>query len=141
MTHNADSTVYTDFAHAPSKVMATLAAIKEQNSGKHIIACLELHTYSSLSPNFLPQYKNTLNLADKAIVFYSKHASEIKRLETLKDHEIKSAFNRADLVVAKTKEDLETFFGFRLNNTIVVFMSSGNFDNLDIKKLSATIIN
>ena len=83
---------YKDFAHSPSKVLATTNALKNQYPDRKLIACLELHTYSSLNPEFLNQYRGTLDAADHAVVFYSPHAVEIKKLQAISQQQIMDAF-------------------------------------------------
>ena len=87
---NDHSLLYKDFAHAPSKVEATTRALKSQFPERQLIACLELHTFSSLNPAFLPQYEGTLAKADQAIVYLSEHARAIKRMERMEESDRKS---------------------------------------------------
>ncbi|MFT4568915.1 MAG: UDP-N-acetylmuramate: L-alanyl-gamma-D-glutamyl-meso-diaminopimelate ligase, partial [Saprospiraceae bacterium] len=86
--------VYLDYAHAPSKVRATMSAVKEHHKGSRILALYELHTYSSLSAAFLPNYKDTLSKADSAAIYFDKHALEIKRLPNLDPVDVKNAFGQ-----------------------------------------------
>ncbi len=133
---NDDIIVFKDFAHAPSKLKATVDAVKEQFAGKNIIACFELHTFSSLNENFLKQYKNSIDGADKASVFYSKHALKMKRLKMLDKNLIKDSFSRADLDVFDDIDDLKRWITQNTGkNSVLLMMSSGNFNGLDIKKL------
>ena len=90
---------YKDFAHSPSKVLATTNALKNQFPKRKLIACLELHTYSSLNPEFLTEYKGALDAADVAVVFYSPHALEIKKLKAISQQQIADAFQRDDLII------------------------------------------
>src|SRR5699024_10829030 len=96
-------------AHSPSKVEATTAAVKEQYPDKKLIACLELHTYSSLTPSCLEEYQNTLNPADEAIVFYSPVAVAIKGLNPISKEQIKASFNRNGLTVFTEPTELKTY--------------------------------
>lgn len=131
-----DYKIFRDFAHSPSKVKATLIAVKNRFSTKKIIAVFELHTYSSLTENFLKEYKDTLNQADVAIVYYSAHALAIKKLTPLDDSKIKDYFNAPNAHVLNTKESLANILAsYKKQNTVMLLMSSGNFDNLDIKAL------
>ncbi|MEP6794632.1 MAG: Mur ligase family protein, partial [Saprospiraceae bacterium] len=98
---------YLDFAHAPSKVKATVHAVREKHPKAYIIACLELHTFSSLNPDFLPQYKNALHDADEKIVYYSPHTLEIKKLPDLSSELLSGFFNSNDLKVATSGAQLE----------------------------------
>ncbi|HRB71329.1 Mur ligase family protein [Flavobacterium sp. WV_118_3] len=130
---------YKDFAHSPSKVAATTKAVKEQYPNRNLIACLELHTYSSLNAEFLKEYQGALNAADTAVVFYSPEAVQIKRLETITYEQIAKAFNREDLIIYTNPEDFKQYlFNLNLDNTALLLMSSGNYGGLDfddVKKL------
>ncbi|MFO7674024.1 MAG: Mur ligase family protein, partial [Lutibacter sp.] len=101
--------VYKDFAHSPSKVEATTNAVKSQYPNKNLLACLELHTYSSLNADFLKEYKGALKSADKPVVFYSPHAVEIKRLEKITEQQIRDAFERDDLIVYTNPTEFREF--------------------------------
>lgn len=127
----ADTVVFKDFAHSPSKVTATVKAVREQYPNKDLIACLELHTYSSLSPEFLKQYKNSLDPADTAVVFYSPEALEIKKLEMLSKDDILEAFGRQDLLVYTNAEEFQNYLrGLKFSEKAVLLMSSGNYGGL-----------
>jgi len=138
---NQTCSVFKDFAHSPSKLKATIQAVKEQFPERHLIACMELHTYSSLNINFLEEYKHTMDLANTAVIYYSNHALELKRLSLLSIDDVSNAFGKNDLLVFN---DIELFEKFLLsqtwNNTNLLMMSSGNFESLDIKQLSESIL-
>ena len=104
---NEENMFYRDFAHAPSKVKATIEAVKNQFPEKKMIAVLELHTYSSLNEQFMNEYNGSLEKADVAAVFYSKHALELKRMPELKKESVKKGFSKKDLDVINNKEELE----------------------------------
>jgi len=123
--------VYLDFAHAPSKVRATVSAIRQQYTGFKLITILELHTFSSLNKTFIPQYQNALDPADEAVVFYNKHTLEIKRMPDLDKTEIKNDFGRNDLFIFTQNKELEEYLD--TENSIVLFMSSGTFNGVNIK--------
>ncbi len=124
--------VFKDFAHSPSKVKATTAAVKEQYTDKRLLACLELHTYSSLTPEFLVQYEGALKAANEAVVYYSAEALEIKGMKPLSEAQIKEAFKREDLKVFTKAEDFHKFiYAESLENTALLLMSSGNYGGLD----------
>ncbi|HEY9168538.1 MAG TPA: Mur ligase family protein [Lutibacter sp.] len=132
--------VFKDFAHSPSKVEATTIAVKNQYHSKKLLACLELHTYSSLNAEFLKEYKGALNSADKAVVFYSPHALEIKRLEKITELQIKAAFERDDLIVYTNPVEFRDFlFNQNFENTVVLLMSSGDYGGLDFNKFKELI--
>ncbi len=126
------SDIYKDFAHSPSKVKATTEAVKAQTPERELIACLELHTYSSLNPAFLSEYRGALDAADTAVVFYSPRAVEIKKLEPIEKSQIEEALNRDDVLVFTDPDEFREFvFGLNLNNRVLLFMSSGNYGGLD----------
>lgn len=128
--------VYKDFAHAPSKVMATVKAVKENFSNKRLVACLELHTYSSLNPEFLKQYKNTLDKADEALVFYSEDALKIKRMEPISKELIINSFEKNNLQVFTDPVILENYLKeIDKNNSIFLMMSSGNYGGINLDSI------
>lgn len=126
--------VFKDFAHSPSKVTATVKAVKEQFSLKKLIACLELHTYSSLNPTFLKEYAQSLNPADEAVVYFSKEAEEIKKLEVLTKQQVYEAFEREDLQVFTDPDEFQNYLqNLNYENKALLLMSSGNYGGLDFK--------
>ncbi|WP_179354528.1 UDP-N-acetylmuramate--L-alanine ligase [Winogradskyella vidalii] len=126
------SVAYKDFAHSPSKVEATTKAVKEQFSDRTLVACLELHTYSSLNAEFLKEYKGALDAADVAVVFYSPHAVEIKKLEEVTKEQIANAFERDDLIIYTNPKEFKDFlFSQNFDNKSLLLMSSGNYGGLD----------
>jgi len=130
------SIAYKDFAHSPSKVMATTQALKSQYPERNLLACLELHTYSSLNPEFLSEYKGTLNDADKAVVFYSPNAVKIKKLDAVSSTQILKAFQREDLVVFTDPAAFQDYlFEQDFTDTSLLLMSSGNYGGLDFEKV------
>ncbi|MFD1293535.1 UDP-N-acetylmuramate--L-alanine ligase [Lutibacter holmesii] len=136
IAENNTTVVFKDFAHSPSKVNATTNAVKEQYADRTVLACLELHTYSSLNAEFLKEYEGALNAVDKAVVFYSPKAVEIKKLEEVSVAQIKQAFNREDLVIYTDPSEFRTYlFSQNLANTAVLLMSSGNYGGLDFEKI------
>lgn len=130
------SVVFKDFAHSPSKVEATTNAVKNQYTERKVIACLELHTYSSLNAEFLKEYQGALKAADTAVVFYSPHAVQIKKLEEVSAEQIKEAFNREDLIIYTNPEEFrEYLFNQDYKNSALLLMSSGNYGGLDFDKV------
>lgn len=130
------SIAYKDFAHSPSKVRATTQALKSQYPERSLLACLELHTYSSLNPEFLSEYKGTLNGADKAVVFYSPNAVKIKKLDAVSSSQILKAFQREDLVVFTDPGAFQDYlFEQDFTDTSLLLMSSGNYGGLDFEKV------
>ncbi|GGA92088.1 UDP-N-acetylmuramate--L-alanine ligase [Puia dinghuensis] len=131
---SADVNVYRDFAHAPSKVKATIQAVKGQFPDRQLIAVLELHTYSSLNEQFLAEYRGALDLADKAAVFYSRHALELKRMPLLPEEKVIAGFGKPGLAVFQEREDLRAWLARQsYKNVNLLLMSSGNFEGLDIR--------
>ena len=130
------SIAYKDFAHSPSKVVATTQALKNQYPERSLLACLELHTYSSLNPEFLSEYKGALDGADKAVVFYSPKAVKIKKLEAVSSAQILNAFQREDLLVFTDPTAFQDYlFAQDFNNTSLLLMSSGDYGGLDFEKV------
>jgi len=132
-----DRVLYKDYAHSPSKVMATTRAVKEQYPDRQLIACLELHTYSSLNPDFLRQYRGALEKADRAMVFYSPKAVAIKKLEPIDKQQIYEAFGRSDLEIFTDPDEVQkAIFSMDFANSSLLLMSSGNYGGLDLEALS-----
>lgn len=132
--------MYRDFAHAPSKVKATMEATQHQFPNRKLIAILELHTYSSLNADFLDQYYGALDPATIAGVYYSKHALEIKRMPDLSADLIAQRFGRNDLHIFNNREKLENFLNTQsYTDTNLLLMSSGTYDGLDFPKLAALL--
>lgn len=136
LKRTADSIVYYDFAHSPSKVKATVAAVKGQFPNKTLIIVFELHTYSSLNKKFICEYHGTLDEADKAIVYFNPEIIRSKGLEELNPSDIKKYFNYKCLEVLTIPEDLEQQIKkINLSNTVVLIMSSGNLGGINLKRL------
>jgi len=127
---------YKDFAHSPSKVAATTKAVKEQYPNRTLVACLELHTYSSLNAEFLKEYEGALEYADVAVVFYFPDAVKIKQLEEVTYEQIAKAFNREDLIIyTNPGEFKEYLFNLNLENSALLLMSSGNYGGLNFDEV------
>ena len=127
---------FKDFAHAPSKVQATTSAVREQYPDRELLACLELHTYSSLNPTFLKEYKGSLDQADRAAVFYSPEALAVKGMQPLSKEDIARAFGRDNLQVFTNASDFEAFLlESKVDNRVLLLMSSGNYGGLDLEKI------
>ena len=128
--------VFRDFAHAPSKVAASIAAVKTQYPGQKLTALLELHTYSSLNKDFLPQYAHSMDPADIAAVFYSPHALAIKKLPPLSPEQVREGFQRQDLHVLGDTDSLEAFLtGVSADHNNLLLMSSGSFGELPVTEI------
>lgn len=132
----SNSVAYKDFAHSPSKVEATTQAVKDQYPDRELIACLELHTYSSLNPEFLTEYEGALAAADTAVVFYSPHAVEIKKLDPISEAQIAAAFKRHDLIIFTDPVAFKSYlFEQSFENRSLLLMSSGNYGGLDFEEV------
>ena len=130
--------MFKDFAHSPSKLKATVNAVKQQFPNRRLIAVMELHTYSSLTQDFLKQYKTTMDKADKAVVYYNHHALELKRLPDLDKQKIYDSFGKEGLSVTDNKEELINILKAEdYSNTCLLMSSSGNFDGLDLNIISS----
>lgn len=132
--------LYLDFAHSPSKVKATTEAVKKQFAGRKIIACFELHTFSSLSENFLPEYAETMDSADAVCVFVNAHAFEMKRKQPFTAEMVKNGFKNPRLSVAYNNDELEQWLMKEAaKNSVVLMMSSGNFNGMNLNELAGKI--
>ncbi len=128
-------TMFKDFAHSPSKLKATTKAVKEQYPDRKVVACMELHTFSSLKKNFLPQYENAMSAADEAIVYYSPEVVQHKKLEAISKEDVLKGFGGGVIVINETAEVLSALRGNNWNNSVLLMMSSGNFDGIDYEEL------
>lgn len=125
-------TILRDFAHSPSKLTATINAVKTQYPDRTIIGLFELHTFASLSASFLPEYKWSFDAADIACVYYDDHTFQIKRMTPLTKEVVINGFGRSDLVVQDSANDLQAWYdNLDLTNSVVVLMSSGNFGGVE----------
>jgi UDP-N-acetylmuramate: L-alanyl-gamma-D-glutamyl-meso-diaminopimelate ligase len=141
LANNEHCNIYRDFAHAPSKVIATIEAVKQQFPSRKLIGVLELHTYSSLNKEFMHQYKGALEKTDTAVVFYSKHALQIKGLPELPESYVVEGFDKKGLLVMTDKTTLEQWLRKQdYSNTNLVLMSSGNYDGIDLPSFAPTLI-
>ncbi len=139
LTERNGMVAYRDFAHAPSKLKATLDAVREAYPDRELIACFELHTYSSLNEQFLQEYAHSMDAADRAIVHFSHHAIELKGLPELEPATVKKYFAREDLIVSDNKGKLEAEVRGALaaagKPVCLLLMSSGTFDGIDWNNL------
>lgn len=127
---------FKDFAHSPSKVAATTQAVKNQYPNRKLIACLELHTYSSLNAEFLKEYEGALDAADVAVVFYSPDAVKIKQLEEVSYEQIAQSFKRNDLIIYTNPTDFKEYlFKQNFDNSALLLMSSGNYGGLNFDEV------
>ncbi|PXY00950.1 peptidoglycan synthetase [Marinifilum breve] len=142
LAENNSCTVFQDFAHSPSKLKATTEAVKKQFTDRKLIACMELHTFSSLKKEFLPHYKNTMSLADKAIVYFNPQTVEHKKLDPITKEQVAEAFGGNNVTVY-TDSDLviKDLSEQNFNNTNLLLMSSGNFSGVNLSELAEKIVN
>ena len=141
IAENAYSTVYKDFAHSPSKLKATTAAVKKQFDDRKLIACMELHTFSSLNKEFLKQYEGAMETADEAIVFFSPKAIEHKKLEQLDPDYVLKCFASENVEVITETEVIER----KLKATDwkgknLLLMTSGNFGGIDLDSFASELV-
>ena len=139
--HQSDNQlIIRDFAHAPSKLKATIAAVRENYPSRLLVAMMELHTFSSLDPVFLTQYQDSMIQADHAVLFVDSHALELKKKDPIQDDTLIEAFNQSDLTILRTKKELEDYLvAFRGKEKSLLFMSSGNFNGFDFEPIVSII--
>lgn len=137
LADNEKATIFRDFAHSPSKVKATVEAFKGRYADRRLLAFFELHTYSSLNKEFMKLYAGAMDQADVALVYYDPAVVEQKRLESISIADVKSAFQREDLMVLNAKIDIRSALeGAFQPGDVVLLMSSGNFGGLDLPALA-----
>lgn len=133
---NSFSVLYRDFAHAPSKVKASTEALRAHYPRRQLTICFELHTFSSLSAEFIHHYKGTVDAADQVVIFYDPHAVALKKLKPMKPEQIKAAFGREDLLVMSDPHEMTQWIKETISfPAVVALMSSGSFRGLDMKAL------
>lgn len=140
IAENGQTTVFLDFAHSPSKLQATIRAVKEQYPSRRLIACMELHTFSSLNAAFLPQYAHSMDAADEAMVYFNPEVVRHKRLPEITPEDVRRGFaddrldvftDNAPLLARMEAEDRR--------NTVLLIMTSGNFSGIDLKKWAESL--
>lgn len=141
VAENKSSVIYKDFAHSPSKVTASTLAMRELYPKRKLTACLELHTFSSTRKEFLNEYKGALDTADTAIVFINPKVFETKGVTPFTEEEIRNHFNRNDIKLITTKEELESELKATALEGNLLLMSSANFNNLDFSALASDLLN
>jgi UDP-N-acetylmuramate: L-alanyl-gamma-D-glutamyl-meso-diaminopimelate ligase len=132
--------MFKDFAHSPSKLMATTNAIKHQYQNRKIIACMELHTFSSLKKEFLPQYENSMKKADLALVYYNPDVVKHKKLEAISKQQVIDGFGGNVIVSNETSEVLNFIHDQDLSNSVLLMMSSGTFDGINYEELGNQLL-
>jgi len=134
ISQTEDRVVYLDFAHAPSKVKATVDSVKQWFGNHKLLAVVELHTFSSLNKTFIPLYRGSLVAADKAVVFYNEHTLKMKNMPGLDDEFIKSSFDHPDMLVFKDEKLLNQYLkSAQFSKFNLLLMSSGNFNKMETK--------
>ncbi len=140
LAQNSNTVVYKDFAHAPSKLLATTQSVAKQFPKRKLLACLELHTFSSLNKKFIQEYAHTFDAADEAIVFVSAHTIEAKKMEMITEAEIWKAFDNKKIKLFTDSKALETYIlAQNWENKNLLLMSSGNFSGLPLEQIAKKI--
>lgn len=140
VVENDSFVMYKDFAHSPSKLQATTKAVKEQYPTRTVVACMELHTFSSLKKEFLPHYKDAMNAADRAIVYFSHEVVEHKKLEPLTKELVENGFGGGVEVMTTTEEVLAAIRSIDWDNSVLLMMSSGTFDGINYDELGKELM-
>lgn len=141
LNENENGIVFLDFAHSPSKVKATVDAVASRYPGKNVIACLELHTFSSLNIRFLPYYRGTLNSADFRNVYFNPHVVQAKNLPPLTKEVVKEAFGGENIEVFDDSAEMFSHIkNLNIENPVYLFMSSGDFDGYDLQAFSEQLL-
>lgn len=135
------ATVFMDFAHSPSKLKATIHAVRQQYPDRKLIACMELHTFSSLNAAFLPEYKNSMKEADEAIVFYNPEVVRHKQLPEIHVTDVQAGFNDPSLrVFTDNRQLIPSLENKNYDNSVLLIMTSGNFSGIDLKSLAQHLL-
>jgi UDP-N-acetylmuramate: L-alanyl-gamma-D-glutamyl-meso-diaminopimelate ligase len=137
---NGSFNCYKDFAHSPSKLKATTSAVKAQFPNRKVIACMELHTFSSLTAEFLKEYNGAMDAADEAYVYFNPHTIAHKKLPPITIEQVREAFARPDIKVSTDSTQLmEELKAKNWNQSVLLFMTSGNFDGKDFAEVAASL--
>lgn len=141
IAENDKTTIFLDFAHSPSKLHATIQAVRAQFPLRKLIACMELHTFSSLNADFLPQYRHSMDEADEAIVFFNPEVVKHKRLSPITIEDVKKGFDNKSIKVFTDNRDLLTLLtNEEYSNSVLLVMTSGNFSGINIQKLAEQLL-
>ena len=141
IAETADSVAFKDFAHSPSKLKATINAVRERYPEKKLVACMELHTFSSLMADFLPQYKGCMAEADLAFVYFNPKVIEHKKLTPITKNEVRDAFGTENVEVFTESEALQAKLrSLSYENTALLMMSSGTFDGINVKEFANQLL-
>ena len=139
------SVAYKDFAHSPSKLKATINAVRERYPDKKLVAAMELHTFSSLMADFLPQYKGCMAEADIAYVYFNPKVIEHKRLTPITAEDVRNAFGTENVEVFTSSEELQEAISHQLSaishqGVALLMMSSGTFDGINVKEFATSLL-
>jgi len=140
VARNEACNIYWDFAHSPSKLTATIQAVKDQFPTRKLVACMELHTFSSLTKEFLIEYKDTMKKADVRKVYFNPHVLEHKRLPPISAEEVKNYFGGNVEVYTDSAKMINSLKEIKWKNTNLLMMSSGNFDGVNVKNFAEELI-
>lgn len=140
LAEDDNTTIFLDFAHSPSKLKATTQAVKAQYKDRKLIACMELHTFSSLKADFLPQYKGSMDHADEAIVYFNPEVLKHKKLENITAEQVKAGFGGKVTVYTDSQKLQNHLRSLSLENRNLLLMSSGNFSGIDFKSFAEDLI-
>ena len=141
IAETATSVAFKDFAHSPSKLKATVKAVKHQYPDRKLVACMELHTFSSLTEDFLPQYADSMAEADVAFVYYNPEVIHHKRLKEINPEQVKSAFGGTNLTVYTDSEALQTKLReLNYDNSALLLMTSGNFSGVNLIEFAQELL-
>lgn len=141
VAENDVAVAYKDFAHSPSKLKATVSAVKRQYPKRKLVACMELHTFSSLKKEFLPHYQDCMEEADEALVYFSPDVVAHKRLEVITAEQVKNAFGTDNVTVFTDSKEIESILrGKEWKDTNLLLMSSGNFHGIDLDAFAKELI-
>ena len=140
VVENKTFTMFKDFAHSPSKLKATTTAVKEQFKNRKVIACMELHTFSSLKKEFLPHYKGAMDKADEAIVYFNHEVVKHKKLDPISEDMVLDAFGGKVKVITETNDVLNFIKNTNWKDSVLLMMSSGTFDGVNYEELGEEII-
>jgi UDP-N-acetylmuramate: L-alanyl-gamma-D-glutamyl-meso-diaminopimelate ligase len=131
---------YKDFAHSPSKLKATIGAVRKQFPNRKLVACMELHTFSSLTAEFLLQYAGSMNEADEALVYFNPHTIAHKKLPPITVEQVRNSFAREDIIVSNDSSAMVSLLREKKwNNSVLLLMTSGNFDGVDFNDLAQSL--
>jgi UDP-N-acetylmuramate: L-alanyl-gamma-D-glutamyl-meso-diaminopimelate ligase len=133
VAEDGTTSIFRDFAHAPSKVKASVSAVKDREPGRTLAVFLELHTYSSLNIDFLSEYKGSLEAADRKYIYIDDHAIRLKNLKPVGNNELHAKFNDPSIRIIRSPAELiDILKNLRMKNINLLFMSSGNFGGVNV---------